>query len=67
LRIRKCRQHVKTSQTCGETSLSYGLDGRTVGHPPCISGPSRLFPSPHPSSGRAIAPSLPHIIHCRRG
>jgi len=50
LLIRKCRQHIKTRQTCGDTSLSYGLDGRAVGHPPCIAGPSRLFPSPHHSS-----------------
>jgi len=58
LRIRKCRQHIKTSQMRGDTSLSYGLDGRAVGHPPCIAGPSRLFSSPHRSShNHAIAPT----------
>ena len=67
LHIRKCRQHVKTSQMCGDTSLSYGLDGRAVGHPPCIAGTSHLFPSPHPSShNRAVAPThqtlLPSLI-----
>jgi len=49
----------KTRQTCGDTSLSYGLDGHAVGHPPCIAGPSRLFPSPHRlSHNRTVAPWL---------
>jgi len=58
LLIRKCRQHIKTRQTCEDNSLSYGLDVRAVGHPPCIAGPSRLFPPV--IARRTIAPSLRH-------
>jgi len=58
LRIRKCRQHIKTRRMCGDTSLSYGLDGHAVGHPLCITGPSHLVPSPHRSlHNRAVAPT----------
>jgi len=63
LLIRKCRQHIKTRQTCGDTSLSYGLDGRAVVHPPL---PVHLVCSLPLTPRRAIVPSLPHIKRCHR-